>query len=509
MSTAPPLRIILITGLILFVGSIGLLSWLGTGQETDNRPGERSLLLYCAAGIKEPVEAIIQQYERETGRRVQIEYGGSGTLLAKLEVIQQGDIYIAGDDSFVQKARQKKLVREIIPVAEMKPIILVAEGNPKDIRGLMDLLREDVKVALGNPEAAAVGKMAKQVLSDLGKWEAMETAILDRGVTKPTVNELALDVSLGSVDAAIVFDPMVSIFEGVEAITDPHLDVKSQQVTLGVLEAADKPAAALHLARYLAGANRGLLQFREKGFTPVAGDEWVEIPILEFYSGSVNRVSIDKKIREFEIREGVVVNRVYNGCGILVSQMRAGANPDAYFACDTTYMDDVYERFRDHQMVTETDMVLITAKGNPKGITTLQDLARKDVKVATSNPEYSALGGLTHELFRQAGLYNEILPRITFGDAPTADTVVLRVRTGREDAGIVYRANVLGMPDEIEVLDIHHPRAVAGQPVAVAVGTAYPRLTERLIATLVAPGMKELYEAAGFRYKVGMEMPAR
>ncbi len=509
MITANPARNILIMGGILLLGSIGLLSALNEGQKTDNRPGERTLVLYTAAGIKGPVQAAVDQYQRETGRRVQIEYGGSGTLLAKLDITRMGDIYIAGDDSFVQKAHEKNIVREIIPLAEMKPIILVAEGNPKQITSLEDLLREDVKTALGNPEAAAVGKMVKGVFTQMGRWEDMQAAIRDRGVNKPTVNELALDVSLGSVDAAVVFDPMLALFEGVEAVSDPRLDAKSQQVTLGVMENASKPAAALHLARFLAAQDRGLPHFAENGFSPAEGDRWSETPVIEFYSGSVNRVSIDEKIREFEAREGVEVNMVYNGCGILVSQMRAGAEPDAYFACDTTYMDDVFEQFRDHQMVTETDMVLVTAKGNPKQITTLQDLTREDVRVATSNPEYSALGGLTHELFRHAGLYDQILPRITYGDAPTADTVLLRVRTGREDAGIVYRANVLGMPDEVEILDIDHPRAVAGQPVAVAVGTDYPRLMDRLIAKLVDPSMQDLYESSGFRYKVGTEMPQR
>ncbi len=509
MSSINPARNILILGAVLILGSIGLLTALNESQNVDNRPGERALVLYCAAGIKGPVEAIVEQYQRETGRRVQIEYGGSGTLLAKLEITGQGDVYIAGDDSFVQTAQKKGLVREIIPLADMKPVILVAEGNPKKIQGLEDLIREDVKTALGNPEAAAVGKMAKKVFTTIGMWEDMQQAIRDRGVNKPTVNELALDVSLGSVDAAVVFDPMLAMFEGVEAVTDPRLDEKSQQVTLGVMENAGKPAAALHLARYIAAQDRGLPVFGKKGFTPAKGDIWSETPVIEFYSGSVNRVSIDDKIREFTEREGVEIKMVYNGCGILVSQMRAGSDPDAYFACDTSYMDDVFERFRDHQMVTETDMVMVTAKGNPKNITSLKDLTRPDVKVATSNPEYSALGGLTHELFRQAGLYDQILPRITFGDAPKADEVLLRVRTEREDVGIVYMANVLGMRDEVEIIEINHPRAVAGQPVAVAIGTEYPMLMDRLITMLVDPSMQDLYESSGFRYKVGTEMPER
>ncbi len=53
------------------------------------------------------------------------------------------------------------------------------------------------------------------------------------------------------------------------------------------------------------------------------------------------RPAIEQTIAEFERREGVKVTRVYNGCGILVAQMKAGEVPDAYFACDSEFMNQV------------------------------------------------------------------------------------------------------------------------------------------------------------------------
>ncbi|MEE8171243.1 MAG: hypothetical protein V3T70_11915, partial [Phycisphaerae bacterium] len=40
-----------------------------------------TLTLYCAAGIRPPVEAAARRYFDEFGVRVAIQYGGSGTLL--------------------------------------------------------------------------------------------------------------------------------------------------------------------------------------------------------------------------------------------------------------------------------------------------------------------------------------------------------------------------------------------------------------------------------------------
>ena len=42
---------------------------------------EKSILVYCAAGIKPVVEKVAKAYYEEYGVRVDLQYGGSGTLL--------------------------------------------------------------------------------------------------------------------------------------------------------------------------------------------------------------------------------------------------------------------------------------------------------------------------------------------------------------------------------------------------------------------------------------------
>ena len=114
--------------------------------------------MYCAAGMRYPVEEIVQKYEAEYGVQVNLQYGGSNTLLNQLEVNKSGDLYLAGDSSYIRLAEEKGLTAEAFPLALMKPVIAVQVGNPKNIKGIDDLTRDDVKVALGDPDAAAVGK---------------------------------------------------------------------------------------------------------------------------------------------------------------------------------------------------------------------------------------------------------------------------------------------------------------------------------------------------------------
>ena len=61
------------------------------------------LYLYAGAGLKDPVEKIIHQYEQETGNKVTVEYGGSGQILARYNTVKSGDLFLAGSEDYVNK----------------------------------------------------------------------------------------------------------------------------------------------------------------------------------------------------------------------------------------------------------------------------------------------------------------------------------------------------------------------------------------------------------------------
>ncbi len=272
---------------------------------------------------------------------MQLQYGGSQTLLANIEASQRGDLYLPADDSYLQIARDKGLVRETLPLARMTPVLAVPKGNPKNLHSLADLERDGVRVGQANPEAAAVGKVTADVLKKAGKWAALEKHIV---VMKPTVNDVANDVVIGAVDAGFVWDATVRQMPKLEAVPIPEFADVHAHIAVGVLTCGDQPTAALRFARYLAARDKGLPLFQRDGYEPVEGDPWAETPELRVFAGAMLRPAIDDTIADFENREGVRVNRVYNGCGILVGQMRTdGKSPDAYFACDVSFMKQVHD----------------------------------------------------------------------------------------------------------------------------------------------------------------------
>ena len=491
-------------GIKFFIGTVVLLSVLtfliSSPNSVDTGKSGDALVLYCAAGIKPAVLPIAKEYERIFGKEVQLMYGGSGTLLSNLEVSRSGDLYIAGDNSYVVKAQDKGHVQESLALAYMTPIIAVQKGNPKGIKSVADLLRADIRVAVGNPEQAAIGKVTKKALTKSGQWSAFKNNVQDNGVFKPTVPELAIDVKIGAVDAAIIWDATAKQNKELEIIYDPALETMQKKITIGVLTYSEQPTEALKFMRYLGARDKGLVSFYKNGYKVVKGDLWAVKPELVLFSGGVNRLALKDTVAEFEQREGVTVVTTYNGCGILVGQMKMGLMPDGYMACDSSYMQQVLQHFDSPHTISETDMVLLVKGGNPKGIKTLKDLTQPGIKVAVANAKYSALGGLTDQLFTGAGLYDAIRKNVTYGDAPTADMLTSRIATGREDVAIVYRANTIKLSDEYEVLTIDHITAKAEQPIATYNNSNYKYTMDRLIKAIESEKSKKRFTKSGFNW---------
>jgi molybdenum ABC transporter molybdate-binding protein len=488
--------------LLAFIGSVGvlvalvgLLYWDSRKPFTQEQKSE-PLVVYCAAGLRTPVEAVAKEYEATYGVPVQIQYGGSQTLLAGIEVSHRGDLYIPADESYLKTARDKNLIDETIPLARMAPVLAVKQGNPKNLRTLDDLLKPDVRVAQGNPDAAAIGFVTRDALRKTGQWDALHKRT---AVFKLTVNDVANDVQVGAVDAGIVWDSTVRQTPGLEAVQLPQFAGIRANVTAAVLRDTNRPTAALKFARFLAARDRGLPQFAAHGYDPIEGDVWTEEPELKLLAGAMLRPAVEETITAFEKREGVKVTRVYNGCGILVAQMKAGERPDAYFACDKSFMDEVADLFTDHRDVSTNQLVIIVHKGNPHGVKTLTDLGKPGLRVGIGHEKQCALGVLTQKTLQEGKVQEQVMANVKV-QTPTGDMLVNQLRTGSLDAVVAYVSNAVPAADQLEAIAIDIPCATAVQPIAAGKDSKHKQLTGRLTAAIRSAESQERFQANGFRW---------
>jgi len=484
--------------LLLIAAALGYAAW--SFMPASQKGGSKhTLTVFCAAGLKKPVEAIAQQYREELGIEVSLQYGGTGTLLSQLQVANQGDLFIAADDGSLADARKLKLTEEVIPIAVQHPVVAVKKGNAKNIRALADLSRADVKLALANPESASISKVSRKLLGD--QWDGIAAKA---AVMKPTVTEIAADVQLGAVDAAIIWDATVPQFKELETVELSELAKHRENASAAVLAFTKQPQEALKFARYLAAPDRGGKVFQQHGFQLAGGDKWAVKPEMILFSGGVNRLAIEKLLQQFSDREGASVTTVFNGCGILCAEMKAmnGASnphfPDAYYACDVCFVPPVAEHFPEAVLLTEAEIVIAVPKGNPKNVKTLADLAQPGLRVGLCNAEQSTLGYMCVAILRSMNLLDSVRKNVAV-ESPTADFLVNQMRVGSLDAAIVYRVNVQAQAEHFDTIPMPADKAKAVQPFAVRANSTNRQLSNRLLAFL--KNHKESFEAAGFVWR--------
>lgn len=502
-------------GSLLAMAGLVMLLW----QPSWRRQQSDELVLYCAAGLVKPVEAICADYEQEYGVKVRVEPGGSGTLLSKLKVSpERGDVFLAAEESYLRDARSEGLIAEVLPAAKQHAVIAVRPGNPKKIASPQDLLRPDVSVALPNPELAAVGRSVRRALSG-GQWETLAARVKEPGAKVSlvgTVNEAAQAVKIGSADTALVWNSTARQFD-LEFIEVPLFREKTaEQAVIGVVAASERPTQALHFARYLTARDRGQRAFEANFLEPLGdADVWEDRPEVILMSGAMLKPAIDDLVKRFAEREGTTIKTVYAGCGIHVAQMKAMKQgdavatnfPDAYFACDSSFMDMVQQWFEASLKISRNDIVLAVPKGNPKGVRSIDDLTRGDLRIGLAHPVNSALGALTDDLLKKLGLHKRVYDPgrkhpIVHTDA--GHMLVNQMRTGALDLIVVYRSNVLSSADNpdrfIEVVEMNLPQAIAIQPYAVAKESDHKYLMRRLLEAILSPESQQHFRDVGFQW---------
>jgi molybdate transport system substrate-binding protein len=124
------------------------------------------ILVFAGAASKPPTEEAARVFEKKTGVKVNLTFGGSGFVLSQMTLAKTGDIYFPGSSDYMEIAKKKDLV---FPESEQRVVYLVPslnvqKGNPKAVKTLKDLTKPGIRVAIANPESVCVGLYAVEVV---------------------------------------------------------------------------------------------------------------------------------------------------------------------------------------------------------------------------------------------------------------------------------------------------------------------------------------------------------
>jgi molybdate transport system substrate-binding protein len=151
----------------------------------------RDVLVFAAASMKNALDEIAAQWQRETGKKVAISYAASNTLIKQIEQGAPADIFISADLDWMDYGQQKDLIKTDTRVNLLgNKLVLIAPKDANvgaDIKPGFDLaaLLKGGRLAMANVEAVPAGKYGKASLEKLGVWNGARTRLPRRTACAP------------------------------------------------------------------------------------------------------------------------------------------------------------------------------------------------------------------------------------------------------------------------------------------------------------------------------------
>jgi molybdate transport system substrate-binding protein len=201
--------------------------------------------------------------------------------------------------------------------------------------------------------------------------------------------------------------------------------------------------------------------------------------------------------KQFEAaHKGDTVKFSFGPSSGLSTQITSGAPADVFASAATANMDTVVKAgdASNPQTFAKNTMEVAVPPSNPGQVTSVNDLAKKSVKVALCQPQVPC-GVVAAEVFKNAGI--TVKPVTLETDV---DSVVTQVETGNVDAGMVYVTNVLSEGTKLKGITIPaSENASTLYPIAVIKSSKHKSIAQDFVDYVLSPAGQKVLSAAGFQ----------
>jgi molybdate transport system substrate-binding protein len=226
------------------------------------------VVVFAAASLKNALDAINAQWQKETGKKASISYGASPSLAKQIEHAAPTHMFISADLDWMDYVAQKNLIKpETRSNLLGNRVVLIAhkdKAQPIDIKPGFDVAKAlgDGRLSMANIDSVPAGKYGKAALEKLGVWSSVSSKIAQA----ENVRAALLLVSRGEAPLGIVYqtdaaaDPNVKIIGTFPEDTHPPI-----VYPIALTATATHPDAPAFLEYIKSGKAKPL--FEAQGFT--------------------------------------------------------------------------------------------------------------------------------------------------------------------------------------------------------------------------------------------------
>ncbi len=249
--------------LALLAASLLAVGCSSSGKTTAPAPARTRITVLAAASLTQPFTVTGKTLDGQSDKpTVRYSFGGSGALATQVENAVPADVIATADTRTMKRLVDAGLVETPRTFARNRLGILVAPGNPKQIKGLADLARTDLIVVLCSDDVPA-GHYASEVLTKAGVSVSPKSL-------EPDVKAAVAKVTSGEADAAIVYvTDIVAAGDRGALVEIPLADNVVAEYPIAVIKATKHHSEAQQFVEAITG-EPGQSDLRKAGFLPAA-----------------------------------------------------------------------------------------------------------------------------------------------------------------------------------------------------------------------------------------------
>lgn len=225
------------------------------------------LTVSAAISLKNALDEVKQAYADENpGVSVAINYGASGTLQIQIEEGAPVDVFISAAPKQMDALDAKGMLLEGTrrDLLRNEVVLIVPKDSAAGISSFQDLTRPSVKqVALGEPTTVPAGQYAKEVLANLGIYDAVNS----KAILAKDVRQVLTYVETGNVDAGIVYSTDALSSSKVKVVAQaPEKSHAPVVYPVAVIKGSKNASAAKQFVAFLSGPKAAAI-FQKYGFS--------------------------------------------------------------------------------------------------------------------------------------------------------------------------------------------------------------------------------------------------
>lgn len=221
----------------------------------------------AASDLKFALTRIAVQYQKDTGRAVEVTFGSSGNMARQIQQGLPADLFMSADEDFVWQLARANLTlggQAGVLYAQGRIALYIAPGSPITPDARLQGVREQwalvQKFAMANPEHAPYGRAAREALQSLKLWDMVQPRL----VLGENIAQATQYVSTGAAQAGITALSLVmapelqGLGQFVALPAELHAPLRQRMVLLDKASAAasafyqhlQQPAVRAQMAQY-------------------------------------------------------------------------------------------------------------------------------------------------------------------------------------------------------------------------------------------------------------------